>query len=67
MAKWVKRDRGSRQGECARCGSRAELRLTESKWQRTWKDLLRDSFDDRVDRRVTCSVCRVTYPVRAFA
>lgn len=57
--------RGDDRGRCGSCGETADLRLTESGYPRDWRDMLKSDIDDRVDRRVTCSACRRTYPVRA--
>ncbi len=65
MPIWTTRDCGTTRGRCGSCGSLAELRLTESSYERTWRDTFRGSIDDRVDRRVTCSACERTYPVRS--
>ncbi len=65
MPKWVTLDHGTSHGRCGSCGQMADLHLTESSYQRRWYEALKVSIDDRVDRRVRCSTCRRTYPVRA--
>ena len=65
MPKWETKQCGVTRGRCASCGEEAELRLTESSFKRGWKDVFDSAFDARVDRRVSCSACRRTYPVRA--
>jgi hypothetical protein len=61
---WETRDLGCATGRCASCGEVAELHLRESAYRRRWTELLSE-IDERVDRRVTCSRCRRTYPVLA--
>jgi len=65
MPKWETRQCGTTRGRCASCGEEADLRLTESSFKRGWKDVFDSAFDARVDRRVSCSACLRTYPVRA--
>ena len=65
MPKWETRQCGVTRGRCASCGEEADLRLTESSFKRSWRDVFDSSFDARVDRRVSCSACRRTYPVRS--
>ena len=65
MPKWETKQCGVTRGRCASCGEEADLRLTESSFKRGWKDVFDSAFDARVDRRVSCSACRRTYPVRA--
>ena len=62
---WETRDLGVRRGRCASCHEVADLHLRESGYRRTWRELLSTEVDERVDRRVTCSACSRTYPVRA--
>ena len=65
MPKWETRQCGVTRGRCASCGEEADLRLTESSFKRGWRDVFDSGFDARVDRRVSCSACQRTYPVRA--
>lgn len=65
MAVWTTKDLGVRRGRCLSCQEVADLHLRESSYRRGWRELLSTRVDDRVDRRVTCSACARTYPVRA--
>ena len=65
MPTWETLDLGTFRGRCGSCHQVADLHLHESGYRRTWSELLRDDIDERRDRRVTCSACRRTYPVRS--
>lgn len=65
MPVWETRDLGTSRDRCGSCREIADLHLHESGYRRTWSEMFRDDVDERVDRRVTCSACRRTYPVRS--
>jgi hypothetical protein len=50
------------EAECGSCGQLAELTLRETRRVRRPLDVFRRGLDDRVDRWISCSVCRRTYP-----
>jgi hypothetical protein len=65
MARLRERDLGASRGICACCHREAELRLRDSRFTRTFGDLLDRHFDQHVQRTATCGGCGSTYPVRA--
>jgi hypothetical protein len=64
MARMRETDLGVSRGECACCHAYAELRLTDSRFVKTTRDLLRRHFDAHVQRTASCASCGSTYPLR---
>ena len=65
MARLKYRELGSVLGVCACCYADVDLRLTESKLVRTWRDQFDRSFVSQVQRTASCSSCGSTYPLRS--
>ncbi len=56
---------GSGVARCRRCDELATLTVHESRYVRSWTQLLNRTFDAAVSRTASCSACGRTYPIRS--